>query len=239
MSSYFITGTDTDVGKTIATTLLTLYFKHKDKNVFPYKPIQSGAIEHNGEQTAPDVLCYTQALPSLNSNSAYTYLLNKPYSPHLAAKEEQTTIQIDRIRTHISQLKQNYDHVLVEGAGGVMVPIHEDGYDMRSLMKDLALPVIVVARAGLGTINHTLLSIMALEQANIPIAGILLNELEQDSDQTINDDNYKMIEKLSGKPIIGVIPYMTDIELAFQQTELLEPLFKSFDKHLLEGVTNK
>jgi dethiobiotin synthetase len=88
MAGYFITGTDTDVGKTVVTSLLLSYFHSEGVDVVPYKPIQSGALMDNGKLTAPDVAMYQRVLPRLDHSRACTYVLRKASSPHLAAREE-------------------------------------------------------------------------------------------------------------------------------------------------------
>jgi dethiobiotin synthetase len=228
MSTFFITGTDTDVGKTIVTALLTAYYKKIGKRVVPYKPVQSGAIDEQGRLTAPDVALYKKALPTLAAEDSNTYVLKKPSSPHLAAKEEGVTIFPGKIIEHVRLLEQKYETVLVEGAGGLIVPIQENGYCMIDLIKDLSVPVLLVARAGLGTINHTVLSVMALKAAGIKIAGIIFNRLKNDEDLTIEHDNRHMIEQLTSIPVIGTVPFFNNVDEVFQNDHLLDELFTSF-----------
>ncbi|WLR51207.1 dethiobiotin synthase [Bacillus tianshenii] len=235
MAGYFITGTDTDVGKTVVTSLLTAYFQRAGVNVFPYKPIQSGAISENGELQAPDVQMYQRVLPSLEPTKACTYLLKKPSSPHLAAQEENIRFDISMVHHNASQLQTEHDLVLVEGAGGLIVPLKE-GYCMLDFMKELKLPVILVARAGLGTINHTVLSVMALKQANISIAGILLNRLHEE-DPTIENDNAVMIERLTNVPVLGTVPHLNNLDDTFKNEHSLKGIFKEMNLDRLKGET--
>jgi dethiobiotin synthetase len=223
MAGYFITGTDTDVGKTVVTSLLLSYFHSIGVDAHPYKPIQSGAIDENGTLTAPDVQMYQRVLPQLNPNNACTYVLKKASSPHLAASEEDVTFNLDSINENAAKLQTLHDLVLVEGAGGLVVPLQGD-YCMIDLMQDLELPVILVGRAGLGTINHTVLSIMALKQANIPIHGIILNRLHIE-DETIENDNIEMIERLTGVRVFGIIPNITDLDEALQHPQSFQHIF--------------
>jgi dethiobiotin synthetase len=228
MAGYFITGTDTDVGKTVVTSLLLSYLKNTGGNVFPYKPIQSGAILEDGKLQAPDVQMYQRVLPQLHTEKACTYLLKKASSPHLAAREENVTFDIDGILKNTANLEAHHDLVLVEGAGGVVVPIQDD-YCMIDLMKDLKLPVILVGRAGLGTINHTVLSVMALKSAYIPIEGIILNAT-QTRDETIEKDNIEVIEQLTGIPVLGIIPRLENLDEALQNPQHFQSIFQQLNQ---------
>lgn len=226
MNKFFITGTDTDIGKTLVTALLLAYFHKKRKNVIPYKPVQSGALEVKGKLVAPDVQLYKKVIPTLNEKDANTYLLKKPSSPHLAAREEQIHISIEKIIEHVRLLEKKYDTVLIEGAGGLIVPLNDDGYSMIHLIKELDIPVVLVAKAGLGTINHTVLSAMAMKEAGIKVACIIMNRLIED-DLTIEQDNKMMIEKLTNIPVIGTVPYLKNVEDVFQDNHLLEEILSS------------
>jgi dethiobiotin synthetase len=231
MAGYFITGTDTDVGKTVVTSLLLSYFQSAGMNVHPYKPIQSGAIIEDGNLHAPDVQMYQRVIPQLNSKAACTYLLKKASSPHLAAKEENVVFDLNRIIKNTTDIQAHHDLVLVEGAGGVVVPIQEN-YCMIDLMKDIKLPVILVGRAGLGTINHTVLSVMALKQAHIHIEGIILNALHSE-DTSIEEDNVVMIEQLTGIRVLGVVPHLAHLDTALQNPQQFRYIFEPLT-HLKE-----
>ncbi|CAM3550043.1 dethiobiotin synthase [Cytobacillus oceanisediminis] len=229
----FITGTDTDVGKTVASTLLTGYLKQKGVKIASYKPVQSGADTLHGKLAAPDVEFYKLANPELNDKEAYTYLFKKACSPHLAAREEGIRIEQEKIIDHYKQLEAKSDLVLIEGAGGVIVPLTDAGYSMLDLMKELAVPAVVVARTGVGTINHTVLTVDKLKQEGVPVAGVVMNRLHI-GDPAVELDNQWMIEKLTKVPVIGVIPYMDNPAEAIKNPSLLEKVFSKFD--ILEEI---
>lgn len=235
MGSYFITGTNTDVGKTVVTAILAAHYHSLGKQVIPYKPIQSGATIDDGIRISPDVQLYQLALPSLVVEAANTYLFTKPSSPHLAAREEKVEISIQRIIGQYKLLQQMYEQVLVEGAGGLFTPLNDDGFCIIHLIKKLNIPVILVASSKLGTINQTVLSIMALQQNNIPIAGIILNQL-QTEDPSIEKDNETMIEKLTGVPIIGVIPFIDNLKAIFNKKENVQQLLATFNFNKIEEM---
>jgi dethiobiotin synthetase len=207
LKGFFITGTDTEIGKTMITGLLTRYFLSKGVKAFPYKPIQSGAIQVNGKWVAPDVEFYEEITKQSFNNETNTYLLNTPSSPHLAAMKDHIQIEPHKIIQQVEKLTTQKDLVFVEGAGGLIVPLNEET-TILDLIEEVSLPVILVARAGLGTINHTSLSVMALKQRNIPIAGIIINQNSPDGNEEIEVDNQRMIEKLTGVPVIGKLKYI-------------------------------
>lgn len=171
MKQYFVTGTDTGVGKTLASAVLMQMLKAKY-----WKPIQSGI--QNEEQDAMTI----QRLTHLPESDFFpsSYSLQASLSPDQAAKLENITI--DLMQCALPQTEKN---LIVEGAGGVMVPIN-DNECMLDLMQTLKLPIIIVARGTLGTINHTLLTIEALRRRQLFIYGVIFNgELNQDNQRAI------------------------------------------------------
>lgn len=193
MKSLFIVGTDTDVGKTFINGLFT--YKLKDSNVISYKPVQSGCME-NGKFYICDVefvnkLCKFNDEKKKDMN---TYALGEAVSPHLAAEMDDVKICKEKIIEEYGKLKNKYDYVVVEGAGGCIVPIIRDEYYMCDLIRDLNISVVVVASTKVGSINHTLLTIEYLKSKNIKINGIVFNGY---SNNFYEDDNIKIILKNS------------------------------------------
>ena len=137
--------------------------------------------------------------------------ITTPCSPHLAAQVDGVQINPSRLTQTVNKLHERYEGIVVEGAGGLYVPLTPEGYCMIDWMQELAAPVVLVARAGVGTINHTLLSIEAMKARGIKIIGVLFNDLAQDDPEIIKD-NMEMIYKLSSIPAIGIIPYQPDIQ---------------------------
>ncbi|MBM7587892.1 dethiobiotin synthetase [Bacillus pakistanensis] len=236
MKGFFITGTDTEIGKTMITGLLTRYFLSKGVKAFPYKPIQSGAIQVNGKWVAPDVEFYEEIANQSFNNETNTYLLNTPSSPHFAAMKEQIQIEPHSIVQQVEKLTNQNNLVFVEGAGGLIVPINDET-TMLDLIEKVSLPVILVARAGLGTINHTSLSVMALIQRNIPIAGIILNQNAPDGNEEIEEDNYRMIEQLTGVPVIGKLQYIDFYKERLSELDENQ-LMHNWKMEILEEVIN-
>ena len=181
---FFITGTDTDVGKTVASAWAVLHL-----NGAYYKPVQSGIDDGMSDNET------VRALTDLDDQSFFPsdYNLGAPLSPHEAARLESVRIDMTALR-----LPSSTRPLIVEGAGGVLVPLNENAL-MVDLMARFALPLIVVARSGLGTINHTLLTLEALRGRGLAVAGVIMNGGE-------NTANRKAIETYGGTRILGVLP---------------------------------
>jgi len=135
-----------------------------------------------------------------------SYALKNPLSPHLAAKIDNIEINIDLIKAKLKELESKFDIVLVEGAGGVCVPIDYSGYMMANLIKDLNLNTIVVAPLKLGVINHTILTIDYLKSKNISIDGIIFNKIEPIS-SALSQENIDIILKITLTKMVGLIDY--------------------------------
>ncbi len=217
MQSLFVTGTDTDVGKTIVAAALLSIARHNRIDAVPMKPIQSGCEDINGKLIAPDLRFSMQSsgltVSSDEEQSLCPYKFPLPCSPHLAAAEAGESISFDTIHEHFNILKQKREMVIVEGAGGILVPIDAEK-TMLDLMKHLNLPVVLVSRPGLGTINHTLLSLAALNQAGLVVAGVIFCEASPEEDNYIVEDNKKIIARLGTVPILGTFSYIQDIDKA-------------------------
>jgi dethiobiotin synthetase len=187
-SAFFVTGTDTDVGKTIVSALLTIALDGTY-----WKPIQSGRDERG--QTDSDRLrsfgC--RVLPE-------RYCLGQPLSPHLAARLDGVEIELADF-----ELPRVEGSLIVEGAGGLLVPVN-DRHLMIDLIGHLGLPVVLVARSGLGTINHTLLSIGALRRWGIPILGVVLNG-------PLNGENRRAIEFYGQVSVIAEVEPIGDLSI--------------------------
>lgn len=201
----FVTGTDTGVGKTLVSALLCAALD----GVY-WKPIQTGASEGSDSRTVME-------LAELDAERTISecYVFNPPVSPHLAAEWAGTTIDLDIIRRPEGKLS---GPLIVEGAGGVMVPVNEREF-MLDLMRRLGLPVVVVARSALGTINHSLLTLGALERAGLTVKGFVMVG-------TPNRDNERAIERYACAPILGRVPLLEVINRA----ALLGVFNREFDR---------
>ncbi len=207
---FFVTGTGTGVGKTFVTALLSRMFVEKGLSTAVQKWVSTG-----GRTQAEDIEFIVRHVPELGpaggACARALYCLEFPASPHLAAEMEDITISSQDIAKFFLEMRDKFDILMVEGAGGVMVPLTRQLL-LIDLVKELGLCGLVVAAAGLGTINHTLLTIEALEHRGIPCVGVVLNSqgLDTSSEEhpAIVEDNARVIEQFSNVPVLGVVPRM-------------------------------
>ncbi len=194
----FITGTDTGVGKTFVAIRLAQELLENGIRVGVMKPISCGPAKEN------DALLYKKKLKLKDPlNVINPVSLKSPLAPYVAAWIEGKTINMKKIFAAVKKLKAKYDVLLIEGVGGAMAPIKKN-YFVADLIKDLKVPAIIVARAGLGTINHTLLTIEALKKRKIKISGIILNGYKGDLSERTNP---AAIQELTGIDNIRVLPW--------------------------------
>ncbi|GFE60421.1 dethiobiotin synthase [Geobacter sp. AOG2] len=220
----FITGTDTGVGKTVVTAVLARLLRMRGISVGVMKPVTSGCSEVDGELVSDDALLASRAAGIPCSGDVTPYLLREPLAPAEAAKIDGVRIEFARIRESFDRLAEAYDFVLVEGAGGLMVPV-VGGFLMADLARELDLPLLVVARPNLGTINHTVLTCFAAQQMGIPVSGVIINSFPNEPDLAEQSAPH-YIGSLCGAPVLGVWPH----EDAPDQMAAVEQLARWLDR---------
>lgn len=209
----FIVGTDTDVGKTIVTAGIMHILRSNGYNATYFKAALSGAIEV-GDKLIPgdtELACKTSNLEEAYENIT-PFVFKTAVSPHLAAKLENIPIDIEVIKEKYEYLKGKYDYIIAEGSGGIVCPLIDDArgvYTLENLIKDLNMSVIIVARACLGTINHTVLTVKYIEAQGIKINGIIVNNY---IDNMLCNDNIKMIEMLTKVPVIAKLGHIENLD---------------------------
>jgi len=207
----FVTGTDTDVGKTVVSAALLCALKSAGVDAGYMKPVQTGCREHGNRLIAPDLerVCSLANIhpPEKERRLMAPYRFRRACSPHLAAALERRNVRLANITKSFDKLKRRHEFIVVEGAGGILTPLTRRS-SMLDLMQALSLPVIVVVRPGLGTINHTLLTLRELRRAKLKIRGIVINYALKASRTFIEKDNRVMIEKLGRTRIIAELPFM-------------------------------
>lgn len=199
----FVTGTDTDIGKTVVTAGLAAVMQSLGYKAGVYKPFQSGAETKNGFLVSPD-LAYVKKL-DFYVETLCSYLLKAPTAPYIAAELEGVQIDLSTVQREYQSIKQNCEILLVEGAGGIMVPIAKDLL-MLDAAKMLNIPLLIVARPDLGTINHTLLTINQAREAGLDIAGVVINRYPQGTNDIAIKTAPRLIEEYSDASILGIIP---------------------------------
>ncbi len=216
MKAVFVTGTDTDVGKTLVTGLLGRYLLNKGYLAVTQKWIQTGTgnfptdIAMHLKIMGNKIEDIEEYLPHI---APYTFKLAA--SPHLVAKMEKKKINPARIKNSFRTLAKKYDFVIVEGLGGVLVPFSRKKL-VIDIAKELALPVIIVAKNKLGAINHTLLTIEALRSRRMKILGVIFNGQNEKQSRVILRDNPKIVETLTCEKILGCLPWLKDHDLLYK-----------------------
>jgi len=203
---FFITGTDTEVGKTLIAAALILKIKAlaPHQTVLGFKPVVAGTSQ------SPDGLTVNEDLESLKLASGYAgdasdlcpYLLPTPAAPHLVAKSMGVTLELSTMLSAYEGIKTQADWIVVEGAGGFLVPINEK-QDLGDLAQALQMPVILVIGLRLGCINHALLSVGAIAQRGLTLAGWVANTI--DADMSFLHENIDTLRARIPAPLLGVV----------------------------------
>ena len=209
----FITGTDTGVGKTFVACGLIKAMKDKGLDVCPMKPVESGCRTTKGKLVPSDTNKLIKA-SGVNEplDLINPYRLKHPLAPSVAADIEGVKIERRKILSAHNRLSKKYDLTIIEGAGGIMVPVYKK-YLFLDLARDLDLPVLIISRPGLGTINHTLLTIDALKNKGLDISGVIINSSENNRKGLSEKTNPEVIEKLGGITVLGSVPYSENADV--------------------------
>lgn len=207
----FVTGTDTGVGKTLVTGALAMILTERGYRVGVMKPIQTGTLG-DGPEGPDDVTLLLDASGNRESpQQVCPYRFSLPLAPLAAAREEGVTVDPNRLAAQFEDVCSRSDLMLVEGVGGVMVPLAE-GYLVLDMIKMLNLPALVVGRAGLGGVNHALLTLEALERRRIATLGILFNHVVplsgHPADARQLETTWQLISEFSQVPHRGVLPHV-------------------------------
>lgn len=193
----FISGIDTDAGKTYATAWLAKHLMKKGQRVITQKFIQTGNTGYSEDIVKHRELMGTGLLPEDEDFTTAPIIFSYPASTQLAARLDGKEINLDKVRQSSAVLASRYDTVLVEGAGGLMVPVTDD-YFTIDYVKDEKLPLALVTNGVLGSINHTILSLEAIKNRDITLRYLLYNTYF-DNDTTIADDTRRFISRYLAK----------------------------------------
>lgn len=189
---YFVSGIDTDAGKTIATGWLSKHLLDEGVRVITQKLVQTGNVGMS-EDIEKHRQIEGRALQAVDiDHTTHPLLFKKPCSPHMAAELEGTTVHLSQAEHSTEVLKDKYELILLEGAGGLMVPLNRELLSIDFIAKH-KYPVILVATAKLGSINHTLLSLEALKSRNIEVTAVIYNEGVATDDE-ITEDTHHYLE---------------------------------------------
>ena len=226
MKSLFITGTDTDVGKTYIIAGLAVTFRKMGINVGVMKPFAAGKAQKKGYKSK-DIVIISKAAQACDPESLVNpQFFPIPASPYTAWKNLKTKPKISTILSSFKKLSKLHDILLVEGMGGIMTPILKDYY-ITNLIKEMKIPAVIVTRSKIGTVNHTIMTVKMCEKYKIPIKGIIINDFDS--------NGYKIKEltrdfkSLTKVPVLGSIPFITN----FTNNSLYRIFKKSINFKLL------
>ena len=223
----WVIGTDTEVGKTvIAAGLMHLLLKNGYRASY-FKPVASGEVIEDGISVPADA-AFVRAVSGFDEDlqKVTPFFYTDSVAPHLAARLTARKIDVTIVRESLHDLKSRYDLIVAEAAGGLMVPMSDDGPMQYELIREMGFPCLLVARAGLGTINHTLLTLRVAREEGLKVRGIIINQAGFDM---IEKDNIEMIKKHSGVTPVLVLPVIKDL----QTDKLLQgKIRKVFEDHI-------
>jgi dethiobiotin synthetase len=206
----FVTGTDTGVGKTMVTASLVLALRGLGVNACGMKPIETGC-HRRGRTLVPRDGKFLKSVAAMYEpvTAVTPYCLERPLAPLIAAEIEGVSIDLGLVRKRFAKLAEKYDAVIVEGVGGLAVPLTARA-SVADLAKSLKLPLLIVASPFLGTINHTLLTVSFARRMRIEIAGVVLNYMSPPEGSLAEETNPEALRRLSGVPVLGVLPHLLD-----------------------------
>ena len=207
MSAVFVVGTDTGVGKSVISGLLARFLYDRGFRVITQKWVQTGSNNFSAD-IASHLRLMGRKKQDLKDCLSHLcpYVFKFPSSPHLASSLERRRISPAKIKKSFLFLSQRFDFVLVEGTGGALVPLNRRNL-LIDIARELNLPVLVVAGNRLGAINHTLLTIEAVKKRKMKIIGVIYNNQSGKINRVILKDNPRIVKKLSGETILGVLPW--------------------------------
>lgn len=203
----FITGTGTDVGKTYVSALILKALKESGTSSAYYKAAMSGNTRAEDGSLIPGDALYVRQISGISQplNEMCPYVYEHAVSPHLASRMEGNPVQLSRVTEQFHTLCSHYDYITMEGSGGILCPIcyDETKLMMPDVIRACSLPCLIVADAGLGTINHVGLTAAFLKTQKIPLKGIILNHFHPGD--LMQEDNLRMCEWICQAPVVACV----------------------------------
>ncbi len=220
----FIIGTDTGVGKTVFSAGLLYLLLKNGLHAGYYKPIASGEVQMGGRPVPADA-CFVKIASGYpeKEEEITPFSFRNAVSPHLASRLENKPIDFELVRKKMALMSGKHDWLLVEGCGGLAVPLTDHGYLLSDLIGETGFSCFLVSRAGLGAINHTLLTLDYAEKRGIRISGIFMNCY---TGSMIEKDNIEMLRKLTGHPAIFPVPELQGVDVDLLKQGNLREVFE-------------
>ena len=227
LKSFFVTGTDTDVGKTYITAGLAVTFRKMGLDVGVMKPFAAGTAQKKGFKSEDIKILSKSAQVNDPENLINTQFFKISASPYTAWKKLKIKPKVSTILSSFKKLSKLHETILVEGMGGVMTPILKDYY-ITNLIKEMNIPALIVTRSKIGTVNHTIMTVKMSEKYKIPVKGIIINNFDAGYPiKQLTSD----LQNLTGVKVLGSIPFLKDLNSTslyriFKKNIDLKPLLK-------------
>ena len=204
LKSFFVTGTDTDVGKTYITAGLAVTFRKMGLDVGVMKPFAAGTAQKKGFKSEDIKILSKSAQVNDPENLINPQFFKIPASPYTAWKKLKIKPKVSTILSSFKKLSKLHETILVEGMGGVMTPILKDYY-ITNLIKEMNIPALIVTRSKIGTVNHTIMTVKMCEKYKIPVKGIIINNFDAGYPiKQLTSD----LQNLTGVKVLGSIPFL-------------------------------
>ncbi len=228
MKSFFITGTDTGVGKTVVTAAIASLLEKRGIDVGIMKPIASGIPQKTGFKSSDVALLHEAAKVNDSEDTINPMFFPLPTSPYDASKVLNMKIDMKVIFEKFEYLLKSHQMLLVEGIGGIMTPITKN-YFVADLIKEMGLETIIISRSTLGTINHTVMTIEMCNKYQIPVKGLIINYFD-DRGGPAEKNAPSTLHEVTGLPILGIIPFLKDYDTLDTMVNMVE---KNIELNLL------
>ncbi len=208
----FITGTDTGVGKTVVSAGLAMVLKGRGMRVGVMKPIATGCIGDNGRLVSSDAVYLFEAAENEYAPLTSPVRFRNPVAPSIASLYEQKEVDLEAIRKAYKELQKHYDYLIIEGIGGILVPLKKN-FLVANLIREMELPIVIVSHVSLGAINHTLLTVDSALIRGFLIKGIIFNRAPLVNYSLAELTNPRVIHELTGLPVLGTLPEIIDVDV--------------------------
>lgn len=227
MKSYFVTGTDTGVGKTAITAALAASLRRRGIDVGVMKPIASGVPQKTGFKSSDVALLHEAAKVNDKEEMINPVFLPVPTSPYDATKVLNLNIDMKMVLEKFHHLLNTHQMLLVEGIGGIMTPITRSFF-VADMIKEMKLETIIVTRSTLGTLNHTVMTLGMCKEYGIAVKGMIINYFDEKG--SLAERNApSTLHEITGLPILGIIPFVKDYQKLDAMTSIVE---KNIDLNL-------
>lgn len=223
-TGFFVTGTDTEVGKTLASGALIVKLREQQINAIGFKPVVAGTYLDTSGKTLNEDLETLRIASNISHDelSLCPYVLDQPAAPHLVAAQQSLKLEMSVMHNAFRDVQKHADCIVVEGAGGFLIPINKDE-DLGGFAKTIDLPVILVVGMKLGCLNHALLTYEAIKARNLKIAGWIANTFAQE--MPLLQENLQTLQARIDAPFLGLIPTLPkELEKATDSPYSIEAL---------------